>query len=89
MPFIGVNRAVVASRAVPNLIVGRAMAVYRAVPQFGRRRPLAGLRANTAILSSVGSMWAELISSGAFEVWQLALPQLRKKLADAEAFLER
>ncbi len=33
-------------------------------------------------------MGAELISSGAFEVWQLALPQVRKKLADAQASLE-
>ena len=33
-------------------------------------------------------MRAELIGSGTVEDWQLTLPQLRKKLADAEAFLQ-
>ena len=48
-----------------------------------------GRWASTAVLGYIEDMMAEMTGSGTFEDWQQAVPQLLKRLADAEAFLER
>ena len=52
-------------------------------------RPHLGRRARMAVLGYIEVMRTKLIGSETFVDWQLALPQSRKRLARAEAFLER